>query len=698
MKRTFLIAITFMVALLTANSAWAGTHTINIYPTKDGYFRSGNTTNFAQAGLVGVSTSANVTSNTWLALVGFDLSSVKTWTDKGFTVKSATLRFTKNQVQKASTLNISGYSDNSWTEAAWSSANVSNTHVGSSTLASTTVGTANSFNFGETKTTTRYGNIADLQFTVTSTDLTTYVSSAVSSGNVSFSLNIGETTQNCNLWDREPEKITAKYNEFTWNGSSWTKGTVSNAISRYENTKLFYMTEAFADEEAFKNELRPMLSIEIEMPHAKNTNTGTTYESIVTAVLEATANDVIELYEDEVLDARWEITNAVTIKAAEGTSPVIKRGSFDKSHCLAWFNNASGELIIDGITFDNNNTTTTGHMFEGGGNMKGTVKLNNVTFQNSNSKSGLYLRNIGTYEFTNVTFKNIQSTDYATLYTLRDALTLDGNIIFENCNKSICFGGAQNKGFKQGDNLVFTPSVVDIYFSDDRESGRTIVQNKSSLINAFDIRNDGWYIEKGTASLVAKKVTDSYSLAVTAAGVATLVLPYEATIPEGVKAYTLTYSEPNTLNATLVTGTLSAHTPVHVVANEGSYTFSATTGSTADYSNGSPTSGCLVGAYKTTKVESGNYILYKPEGGEAGYYQSRGNFTVGAFHAYLTLGSGGSSAKELKIIYNDNATTGITTVDERTNRSNISYNLNGQRVNASHKGIIIVNGKKYINK
>lgn len=57
-----------------------------------------------------------------------------------------------------------------------------------------------------------------------------------------------------------------------------------------------------------------------------------------------------------------------------------------------------------------------------------------------------------------------------------------------------------------------------------------------------------------------------------------------------------------------------------------------------------------------------------------------------------------AGAKNLKMAIIDDETTGISNVNVNAARSNAIYNLAGQRVNASTKGIIIVNGKKMLNK
>lgn len=101
---------------------------------------------------------------------------------------------------------------------------------------------------------------------------------------------------------------------------------------------------------------------------------------------------------------------------------------------------------------------------------------------------------------------------------------------------------------------------------------------------------------------------------------------------------------------------------------------------------------------------TGGDVYYKlakdPESG-LGFYWGAENgaaFTNGAHKAYLALTSeeaGVSGAKGF--VLNFDEATAISTVKTSVN-ANVAYNLAGQRVNANTKGIVIMNGKKYLNK
>jgi len=191
-------------------------------------------------------------------------------------------------------------------------------------------------------------------------------------------------------------------------------------------------------------------------------------------------------------------------------------------------------------------------------------------------------------------------------------------------------------------------------------------------------------------SLAVSYEVKGYDLTVTDAGAATLCLPFDATIPENVKAYTLSYTSGATsATATEVTGTITANTPVYIEASAGKYTFEATSGISATET---PSNGSLTGTYADgTSVPEGSYILYKGESG-VGFYKSNSS-TVDKYHAYLT---GSSSAKMISI-----SIDGVSAIDnveaQKVNDNNV-YNLQGVNVNGKslNKGLYIRNGKKFI--
>lgn len=178
----------------------------------------------------------------------------------------------------------------------------------------------------------------------------------------------------------------------------------------------------------------------------------------------------------------------------------------------------------------------------------------------------------------------------------------------------------------------------------------------------------------------------------TTAKAGTLCLPYAATIPEGVKAWTLNYSSGDKVTATPVATTIPANTPV-LLNGSGAQSF---TGSSVSVTAGSDnTSGALTGVFEEGYVPKDSYVLQNGASGLAFYKVDADNkIKVKSFRAYLTAESASS---RINIEFEDDETTGVADINRETITNNGSfYNLNGQRVAQPAKGLYIVNGKMVV--
>lgn len=179
----------------------------------------------------------------------------------------------------------------------------------------------------------------------------------------------------------------------------------------------------------------------------------------------------------------------------------------------------------------------------------------------------------------------------------------------------------------------------------------------------------------------------------------TLILPYEANIPDGITAYTLTYTSGSAATATeITTGILPANTPVLLNAETASnnYYFTAT-GTVPNAGPADLQKGALTGVYAAGYVATNNYILQDGDDG-LGFYKVTADNTIGigAYRAYLTPGQN-AEAPMISIIFNDDMTTGIGNLTPAISKGEgVAYNLAGQRVANGYKGLAIKNGKKYI--
>lgn len=188
----------------------------------------------------------------------------------------------------------------------------------------------------------------------------------------------------------------------------------------------------------------------------------------------------------------------------------------------------------------------------------------------------------------------------------------------------------------------------------------------------------------------------THTLSVTEAGAATLVLPYEAEIPENVKAYTLTYTSGNKAVATELKGVIPANTPVLVNAAQGDYTFKATAKLTTKAAE--PVSGSLHGVWSEEVVPVGSYVLQYQSGTVAFYRVETADFKVKANQAYLCAPEA-TGAKMLNIDFGGDATAINGVEAEASNANTQVYTIDGKKANRNNlaKGqVYVTKGKTFI--
>lgn len=173
------------------------------------------------------------------------------------------------------------------------------------------------------------------------------------------------------------------------------------------------------------------------------------------------------------------------------------------------------------------------------------------------------------------------------------------------------------------------------------------------------------------------------------------------TVPAGVKGYTCSLSDGSfKMNEAFAEGqTIPAGTGVLLNGNPGTYTFNVSSEA------GTPVAdNWLKGSDEKATTEGGEryYMLSldaNSTAGSVGFYWGASNggaFTNGAHKAYLCVKPGVAGAKTCYRF--DGQTTAIdgTRADKPTTADGAVYNLAGQRVDRSYKGVVIKNGKKYI--
>ncbi len=202
----------------------------------------------------------------------------------------------------------------------------------------------------------------------------------------------------------------------------------------------------------------------------------------------------------------------------------------------------------------------------------------------------------------------------------------------------------------------------------------------------------------------------------------TFVAPADVKLPNEVEAFTLKYNPetPEVLDAVKIEGQiLAANTPVVLKASvNGVYTLEITgtasytlgTETTPTFINDATTEGnVLVGVFQPHNIIDGteNNGVYPFENGTFNLWDDKdstdgkGKVTkwqiVYPFTAYAALPADVTERPEnLSVKFPDNTETGIENVILGDEEAGQAYNLFGMPVDESFKGIVVRNGKKYI--
>ena len=189
-----------------------------------------------------------------------------------------------------------------------------------------------------------------------------------------------------------------------------------------------------------------------------------------------------------------------------------------------------------------------------------------------------------------------------------------------------------------------------------------------------------------------KNITVKYAetLKTSAGGYDTYSADYAVNYSElGLTAYTLTVDESkNTVTAKAFTGVVPAGGAVLVKGDASkAYTLTpATTEGDATFATALQT-----GAIKADGTQYG----FTTKFGTPAFAQVVSGQDIPAKKGYIVLN--GASAAKYSICFGDEA-TGIHTIEAAPAANGAMFNLAGQRVDKAYKGIVIVNGKKYLNK
>ena len=192
-----------------------------------------------------------------------------------------------------------------------------------------------------------------------------------------------------------------------------------------------------------------------------------------------------------------------------------------------------------------------------------------------------------------------------------------------------------------------------------------------------------------------------HTLTVGNAGWSTLMLGFDAAIPEGVEAYVVGRVEKEYVSLAKVTGVLAANTPVVVKAAKGEYQFTYA----ADAATAISAMDCLKGTLYNKYIGEEAYVLSMQDG-EVGFYKAALNknssggeggthFLNNANKAYLVLPEA-SGVSFYSFRFGDDTTAIEEVVADEPHSTGI-YDLTGRRVgDTAVKGIYIIDGKKVV--
>ena len=183
----------------------------------------------------------------------------------------------------------------------------------------------------------------------------------------------------------------------------------------------------------------------------------------------------------------------------------------------------------------------------------------------------------------------------------------------------------------------------------------------------------------------------------------TLVLPFAVSDADvkttfGADAKIVEYSNADDANINFTTSTkgIEANVPVLImpaaVNAENTYTFNGVSIVEAD-PKADGTSYSFVGSYKPYDLVNDDYMLYADKWWKT---ETGDTYKIKAFRAYIKANTP-AAAKQLNLVI-DGQTTGLKLNTVNGNIEGETYNIAGQRVANSYKGLIIKNGKKIIKK
>lgn len=390
-------------------------------------------------------------------------------------------------------------------------------------------------------------------------------------------------------------------------------------------------------------------------------NIGDNAFQIPTSV-KTTLQGAIDTANDEMEDAEMSSEGCVTVKSTLETAVT----AFNNAYTTATLNVPSE---VDAYSL---------YLADGGSYAK------TVTFKDGNPSAGTYAigmtEDAGSFYNQAIYFKATATANQYNLY-IKDA---DGTKYYICTNKGGYNSGDNNQiRMTTDDTKALAIQVIALSSEDGAYNIKNMVAN--ALLGTSD---GGFYtVTSRNKFNISPATKNSVDVKLSAAKVGTTILPFEADIPEGVDAYTVSGIESELLTLTKVTtGKFAANTPYLIAGEESTNTLEGYgVAKTVSY-----TSGLLTGVYTATAAPVGSYVLQKNDELLAFYKVAEGKQpNVGAYRAYLTVPN--NNARALFFSFDDdNKTTAVKTIEALTSGKSEIYNTSGVRQNALQKGMNIL--------
>ena len=262
-----------------------------------------------------------------------------------------------------------------------------------------------------------------------------------------------------------------------------------------------------------------------------------------------------------------------------------------------------------------------------------------------------------------------------------------------------------------------------IMFSDNAAEAGTYIFEETTTADLFKLKSTGSGInyvndydklvfgndksDKENLATFTLSQVESYPLTISEAGMATLCLPFNVMLPEGMTAYDFASTnvmegEPGVYTCSMQPiaasgNTLKAGTPVIVKAEPGYYTLEITMSD--KWAITSLPGSLLRGNFKKKELvqdtDVKKFILMNEDQG-LGFYRMQASGTIGANKCWMewTTPEGQAEARSFHIRF-EQGETGIANVESQPTGQYI-YNLAGQRLSVPQKGINIIGNKKVI--